>query len=118
MWFGWADPALNPLMGIEYYEAAGRKMGAGTPGFFRLYMLPGVFHCIGGVGCDSAPRLAALIDWVERGKAPDSILASRVVAGKVVRTRPLCPYPKVAKYKGSGSIDEASNFVCAASDAR
>jgi feruloyl esterase len=118
MWFGWADPALNPLMGIDYYEAASRKMGASTPDFFRLYMLPGVLHCFGGIGCDSAPRLAALIDWVERGKAPDSILASRIVAGKVIRTRPLCPYPRVAKYKGSGNIDEASNFVCAASDAR
>jgi hypothetical protein len=116
MWFGWADPALNPLMGIEYFEAAARKMGAGMPRFFRLYMLPGVFHCWGGVGCDSLPRLATLINWVEGGKAPDSILASRVIAGKVVRTRPLCPYPEVAKYKGSGSIDEAANFVCAESD--
>jgi hypothetical protein len=116
MWFGWADPALNPLMGVEYYEEVKRKMGVDTGSFFRLYMLPGVFHCWGGVGCDSAPRLATLINWVESGKAPETIQASHVVSGKVIRTRPLCSYPQVAKYKGAGSIDEASNFACAAPD--
>jgi len=56
--------------------------------------------------------LTAVIDWVEKGKAPDSMLASRVVDGKVVRTRPLCPYPQVARYTGQGSIDDAANFRC------
>lgn len=114
MWFGWADPALNPNMGVEYYESAVQKMGSGTRDFFRLFMMPGVFHCQGGVGCDSAPRLGALVDWVEQGRAPDRIVASRLASGKVVRSRPLCPYPEVAKYKGTGSSDEAVNFVCAA----
>ena len=114
MWFGWADPALNPMMGVEYYESVMRSMGPATPDFFRLFMMPGVFHCGGGIGCDNAQRLGALIDWVESGKAPASIPASRVAGGKVTRTRPLCPYPQVAKYKGSGSIDEASSFACAA----
>jgi hypothetical protein len=116
MWFGWADPALNPLMGVEYYEAAVRKMGPATRDFFRLFMLPGVFHCTGGVGCDSFDRLTALIDWVEQGKAPDGLVASRMEKGKPVRTRPLCPYPQVAKYKGTGSIDDAASFTCAGPD--
>jgi feruloyl esterase len=113
MWFGWADPALNPNMGVEYYESVLERMGPKTTEFFRLFMMPGVFHCAGGPGCDGAPRLAALIDWVERGKAPEQITASRTVAGRVTRTRPLCLFPKVAKYKGSGSTDDAANFVCA-----
>ncbi|MCX6633982.1 MAG: tannase/feruloyl esterase family alpha/beta hydrolase [Acidobacteria bacterium] len=113
MWFGWADPALNPLMGVEYYEAVVKKMGPATRDFFRLFMLPGVFHCAGGVGCDSFDRLAALIDWVEQGKAPDGLAASRMEKGKAVRTRPLCPYPQVAKYKGTGNIDDAASFACA-----
>ena len=113
MWFGWADPALNPVMGIEYYEAVAKAMGPKTTDFFRLFMMPGVFHCSSGPGCDSAPRLAALIDWVEKGRAPERMIAARNVSGKAVRTRPLCPYPQVAKYKGQGSIDEAANFSCA-----
>jgi feruloyl esterase len=88
-------------------------MGPAARDFLRLYMLPGVFHCSGGVGCASFDPLAPLIDWVEQGKAPDSLLAARIDGDKVVRTRPLCPYPRVAKYKGSGSIDDARNFVCA-----
>lgn len=118
MWFGWADPALNPNMGVEYYESAVREMGPKTTDFFRLFMMPGVFHCSGGPGCDGAPRLAALTDWVEHGKAPDRITASRTVTGKVIRTRPLCPYPQIARYKGSGSTDDAANFVCAAPGTR
>ena len=113
MWFGWADPALNPLMGVEYYQAAEKQMGAGARDFFRLFMMPGVFHCGGGPGCDSAPRLGALIDWVERGVAPARITASKFDGTKLVRTRPLCVFPQVARYNGSGSTDEAANFTCA-----
>jgi feruloyl esterase len=114
MTFGWADPALNPNMGVEYYESVSRKMGSTTRDFFRLFMMPGVFHCAGGPGCDSAPRFAALIDWVESGKAPDVILAEKRVSGKVVRSRPLCQYPAVATYTSSGSTDDAANFRCVA----
>jgi feruloyl esterase len=112
MYFGWADPALNPLMGVEYYEQVAQRMGAGTGGFFRLFMVPGMFHCNGGVGADTFDKLGPLAGWVERGTAPDAIPASRVVGGKVVRTRPLCAYPEVARYKGSGSTDDAANFAC------
>jgi feruloyl esterase len=112
MWFGWADPALNPRVAIEYYESVLKKMGLSTREFFRFYLNPGVFHCGGGVGCDSIPQLATVIDWVEQGKAPERIIASRREGASVTRTRPLCPYPQTARYKGSGSIDDAASFEC------
>jgi feruloyl esterase len=113
-YFGWADPALNPMMGVSYYESVTKTVGPSTPDFYRLFMVPGMFHCGGGVGTSTFDALTAVVEWVEKGVAPKSIAASRLVDGKAVRTRPLCPYPEVAKYKGSGSIDEAANFSCAA----
>ena len=71
-------------------------------------------HCGGGVGPDRNDAVTAVIDWVEKGKAPDTLLASKVANGQVVRTRPLCPYPQVARYKGQGSVDEAASFSCVA----
>ena len=71
-------------------------------------------HCSGGPGPNQFDMLTALENWVERGAAPAAITASHVVEGKTVRTRPLCPHPQVARYKGSGSIDEAASFACAA----
>ena len=112
MYFGWADPQLNPRMGVEYFERATEKMGDATGDFFRLFMVPGMFHCGGGVGTSVFDAATPLVNWVETGRAPARIEASRVVAGAVVRTRPLCPYPQVARYKGSGSIDESANFTC------
>ncbi len=112
MYFGWADPQLNPRMGVEYYEDVLAKMGPATPEFARLFMVPGMFHCGGGVGTSTFDVATHLVDWVEAGKAPDVIQASRIVNSQVVRTRPLCPYPQVARYKGTGSIDEAANFSC------
>jgi len=114
MWFGWADPALNAQRAVDYYEAARAKMGPETAGFFRFYLLPGVFHCAGGVGCGSWDPLAAVIRWVEEGKAPETLVTARVEQGKTLRTRPICPYPQEPKYKGSGSIDDAANFRCQA----
>ena len=75
-------------------------------------MVPGMFHCGGGVGTSVFDAATPLVKWVEAGAAPEQIGASRVVENKVVRTRPLCAYPKVARYKGTGSIDEAGNFSC------
>ena len=112
MYFGWADPQLNPRMGVEYFEQASEKMGESTGDFFRLFMVPGMFHCGGGVGTSTFDAATPLVNWVEAGQAPARIEASRVVSGTVVRTRPLCPYPQVARYKGSGSIDESANFTC------
>jgi len=114
MTYGWADQVLQPMMGVNYYEAVTAKNGRNTPDFARLFMMPGVAHCAGGVGPDRYDAVTAVIDWVEKGAAPASLVASKVTDGQVVRTRPLCPYPQVARYKGQGSIDEAANFSCVA----
>jgi feruloyl esterase len=116
MYYGWADPALNPMMGVGYYERVREKMGPATGDFFRLFLAPGMFHCGGGVGPSPADPLTPLVDWVERGTAPERILAVRRRNEEVVRSRPLCVYPQVAKYKGSGSVDAAASFECAAGD--
>jgi len=112
--YGWADSILEPMMGVNYYEQAVTKNGPGTTEFFRLFMVPGMAHCGGGIGPDRNDAVTAMVDWVEKGKAPASIKASRVVNNQVVRTRPLCPYPQVARYSGQGSIDDAANFRCMA----
>jgi feruloyl esterase len=114
MYFGWADTALPPLMGVDYYEKAVQANGPETPEFFRLFMVPGMFHCRGGLGTDRFDGMTALINWVENGTAPASLTARREDNGKTVRTRPLCPYPQVARYSGTGSVDEAANFACKA----
>ena len=110
MTYGWADSILQPMMGVNYYEQTVAKNGPDTTDFFRLFMAPGMGHCGGGVGPDRHDAMTAMIDWVEKSKAPDSMVATRVVDNQVVRTRPLCPYPQVARYSGRGSIDEAVNF--------
>ena len=79
---------------------------------YRLFMVPGMAHCGGGDGTSTFDMLAALEQWVDTGKAPDRIEASRVRNGQTDRTRPLCPYPQVAVYNGSGSTDESANFSC------
>jgi feruloyl esterase len=75
-------------------------------------MAPGMGHCGGGEGPNTFDMLTALEQWREHGKAPADIIASKSADGRVERTRPLCPFPQIAYYKGSGSIDEAQNFVC------
>jgi len=112
MTYGWADQVLQPMMGVNYIESVRAAHGESADEFARLFMMPGVTHCAGGVGPDQVDSVTAVIDWVEKGKAPDSLLASKVTDGKVVRTRPLCPYPQVARYSGQGSIDAAANFSC------
>jgi feruloyl esterase len=111
---GWADPILQPMGGVNYYEDAVKKNGSKTTDFLRLFMVPGMSHCSGGIGPDQHDPVTAVINWVEKGKAPDQMVASRIVNGKVERSRPLCAYPKVARYTGSGSIDDAANFRCEA----
>jgi hypothetical protein len=118
MTYGWADQILQPMMGVTYYEGVVAKNGRNTSDFARLFMMPGVAHCGNGVGPDRHDAVTAVIDWVEKGKAPDTLLASKVTNGAVVRTRPLCPYPQVARYKGQGSIDDAANFSCVAPPGR
>jgi tannase/feruloyl esterase len=111
MWHGWADPALTPLATIKYYEQV-RARDAATPEYFRLFMMPGVLHCAGGPGPDTADWTTALAEWVEHGKAPDRVIAQKTSANAPPRTRPVCPYPQHAAYQGSGNTDDAVSFVC------
>lgn len=110
--YGWADPVLQPLVGVNYYEQAIARNGPDTPQFFRLFMVPGMGHCGGGIATDRFDAVTALVDWVEKGKTPQMIRAARVVKDQEVRSRPLCAYPQVARYSGHGSIDDAVNFHC------
>jgi hypothetical protein len=112
MTYGWADAILQPMVGINYFEQAAAKNGPDTTNFFRLFMIPGMSHCSGGIGPDQHDPMTAIINWVEKGKAPESMTAKRVEKNEVTRTRPLCPYPQVARYTGQGSIDDAANFRC------
>ena len=110
---GWADQQVNPLPGIEYYETVNKRMGyAETREFYLLFMVPGMFHCGGGPGCGNVDWLAALMDWVEKGVAPKQLTGTHLEKGQATRTRPLCSYPQVARYRGTGSTDDAANFNC------
>ena len=114
MYHGWSDGNFSALTTINYYKSVLDKMGSGsqTAEWLRLFLVPGMGHCGGGEGPNTFDGITALEQWVEKGKAPDQIIASRMADGKVIRSRPLCPYPQVAQYKGSGSSDDAANFVC------
>jgi Tannase and feruloyl esterase len=114
MWHGWADQLIYPQGSIDYFERVEEELGESrTSRFLRLFMAPGVAHCGGGAGPPPSGQFEALVRWVERGDDPDTLDAIRTDAnGNVVRSRPLCPYPLVARYKGSGSTDDARNFRC------
>jgi hypothetical protein len=115
VWHGWADQLITAEGSIDYYTRVQAQMGGPkkTSEFMRLFMAPGVAHCAGGAGPAPTGQLEALLAWVEEGKAPETLLAvRRDQSGAVTRSRPLCAYPLVAKYKGSGNTDEAANFVC------
>jgi hypothetical protein len=132
LYHGWADPGISPLNSINYFESVGSKMGGKErDAFVRLYMMPGVQHCAGGPGPVSFGQYPgadgkdaqhnvelALEQWVEKGIAPGAMIATKYVdddPGKGVKmTRPLCPYPQVAKYKSTGDSNDAGSFVCAA----
>ncbi len=111
---GWNDQLIAPMNSPNYYMSVEKAIGdpAKVMDSYRLFMAPGMNHCQGGEGPANFDMLTALEQWVEQGKAPDSIVASHMVLGKVDRTRPLCPYPQVAVYNGKGSIDDAQNFTC------
>lgn len=115
---GLSDPDISPWDSIHYYEDVAATVGRGsnairdTASFYRLFLVPGMQHCRGGPGPNEFNMLGALEKWVEQGVAPDSVVASHATNGKVDRTRPLCAYPKEAKWNGSGSADQAENFSC------
>src|SRR5262249_2603368 len=102
---GWTDQLIPPQNSIDYYESGVKAVVTKElKDNYRLFMVPGMDHCAGGDGPNTFDALSALEQWVEKGKAPDQMIAS-----KPGRTRPLCPYPQAAVYKGSGSTDEAAN---------
>ncbi|HNY42458.1 MAG TPA: tannase/feruloyl esterase family alpha/beta hydrolase, partial [Bryobacteraceae bacterium] len=131
LYHGWSDAAIPAQSIIDYYQSVQKKLGAKRmAGFVRLFMVPGMQHCGGGSGANSFgqnnpaqgnPReniSAALEQWVEQGIAPEEIIATRFKPGtsppSVEKTRPLCAYPNVAVYKGSGDTNDAANFSCQA----
>ena len=115
IWHGWADQLITADGTIDYYTRVQQRMGGPqqTSEFARLFLAPGVGHCAGGPGPAPTGVLDALVAWVEEGRAPDTLRAvRRDQTGAVVRSRPLCQYPLVAKYRGTGGTDDAANFVC------
>jgi len=114
LYHGWADPNISPFSTVEYYKSVIDSAARGTKpsDSIRLFLEPGMGHCGGGEGPNTFDKVGALENWVEKGKAPDKIIASHATKGVVDRTRPLCPYPQVATWKGSGNTDEAANFIC------
>lgn len=114
IYHGWADQQVAPGSSIEFYQSALELSAdsARSSDWIRLFMVPGMGHCTGGEGPDTFDKVSLIEHWVEEGKAPARIVAAHSTAGKIDRTRPLCPYPQVARYNGTGSIDEASNFTC------
>jgi feruloyl esterase len=110
---GWNDAGVPPLEAVNYYNNVVKTIGAkNAMSAVRLYMVPGMGHCGGGEGTDHFDLFPALQQWVEKKQAPGQIVASRIENGQQVRTRPLCAYPEIASYKGSGSTDDAANFTC------
>src|SRR5215467_4311674 len=114
LYHGWSDPNVATLNTIKYYQNVVATMGGESRSMnnVRLFLEPGMGHCGGGEGPNVFDKVGPLEKWVENGKTPERLEASHSTNGKMDRTRPLCPYPQVAKYKGTGSIDEASNFEC------
>jgi len=115
LWHGWSDQLIYPEGTIDYYQRVQKQMGGAdnTANFARLFLAPGVGHCGGGPGPTPEGQFDAVVKWVEQGKAPDTLNAVGRANG-ATRTRPLCPFPLVAKYTGTGSTDDAANFTCAA----
>ena len=108
---GLADPIFSPHEAIDYYQRLSAENGASTADFARLFLIPGMGHCQGGAATDSWDGLQALVDWVEKGEAPKQILA-RGTAVFPGRSRPLCPFPQYAHYKGQGNIEDSASFEC------
>ena len=133
LYHGWNDPAISPLNTINYYNSVLKVEGTQqAESFVRLYMIPGMQHCLGGPGASSFGQLgttttkgqehgiyAALEEWVEKNTPPGDVIGTKYIddspAKGAMLTRPICPYPQVAKYNGSGAVTDSASFVCTAS---
>ena len=117
LYAGWADPVVPAADTVTYYQKVVKATEGGdmekTQSFARLFIAPGMGHCGGGLGPNQFDTLTALDQWATQNIPPANLIASHQTDGKVDRTRPLCPYPQVAHYRGTGSIDAAANFTCA-----
>lgn len=111
---GWSDPQISPSNTTQYYQRVSDELGGrnAVHDSYRLFMVPGMAHCGGGPGPNRFDMLSSLEAWVEQGTSPESVLATHQTNGEVDRSRPLCPFPEIAIYTGTGSIDEAENFEC------
>jgi tannase/feruloyl esterase len=114
MYHGWIDQLIAPRNSINYYRSVAKALGGvdNVADALRLFLVPGMAHCSGGDGTSTFDSVTALEQWVEQKKTPAQIPASHMTNGVADRTRPLCPYPMVAVYKGTGSTDDAANFLC------
>jgi feruloyl esterase len=113
LWHGWNDGLIPARSTVAYYEKVVESLGADTAAnHVRLFLAPGVNHCAGGEGAADFDHIAALEQWIERSTAPEVLIASRTLEGGGTRTRPLCPHPRVARYRGTGSTDDAASFEC------
>ena len=111
MYHGWTDPQVSPMNSVIYYnnvlKTVGEEKAANS---IALFMMPGMNHCQGGDGPNTFDKLKVLEQWVEQNRKPTQIVASHLKNGQVDKTRPICPYPQVAKYNGTGSTDDAASF--------
>lgn len=115
--WGWADTALNPQMGLHYYDRVVAQQGlARTQDFYRVFLIPGVAHCAGGYGPDRIDAMSAVIDWVEKGVAPERLAAERR-AGGAPYSRAYCPYPAATVYRG-GPAEDPRSYRCEAPSKR
>ena len=134
LYHGWNDPAISPLSTIDYYQQL-QAANSDPQSFVRLFMVPGMQHCYGGPGPSSFGQFGgrpsagpddtqhdislALEQWVEKGVAPEKVIAAKIeadpkTAPHTTMTRPLCAYPGEAKYNGKGDPSDATNFACSA----
>jgi feruloyl esterase len=113
MYHGWNDQQVPGTSSVTYFNRVLERSGRDAAGkSIQLYMVPGMNHCQGGIGTDMFDKVAAMEEWMAKGSAPSQIVASHMTDGKVDRTRPLCPYPRIARYNGSGNPAEAASFAC------
>ena len=112
MYHGWNDQLIAPENSINYYSSVLEKMGPHQDDWYRLFMMPGMQHCRGGPGPNQFNMMGVIERWRESNTPPSVIVASHVTDNRVDMTRPLCPYPQVAEYTGTGNTSDAANFVC------